>query len=94
MARLAGVHKSTASRALNPATSTQVKTATAPRVLRAARQLASTPGVSPRRRQSATGPPGRWSATGLPPAGDSELPAEDHLRHQGLQSAGRAQARG
>jgi LacI family transcriptional regulator len=43
VARLAGVHKSTASRALNPATSTQVKTATAPRVLRAARQLGYTP---------------------------------------------------
>jgi hypothetical protein len=40
--------------------------------------------------------PGLLAATrtGLPPAGDNELTTEDHLRHQDLQSAGRAKARG
>ncbi|MGI5143288.1 MULTISPECIES: LacI family DNA-binding transcriptional regulator [unclassified Streptomyces] len=43
VARLAGVHKATASRALNPATSGRVKAATARRVQQAAKQLGYTP---------------------------------------------------
>jgi LacI family transcriptional regulator len=48
VARVAGVHKATASRALNPLTSGQVNQATARRVLAAARQLGYTPNATAR----------------------------------------------
>lgn len=48
VARVAGVHKATASRALNPLTASQVNTATARRVLAAARQLGYTPNTTAR----------------------------------------------
>lgn len=48
VARLAGVHKATASRALNPATSGQVNAATARRVLAVAKQLGYTPNTTAR----------------------------------------------
>ena len=48
VARVAGVHKATASRALNPLTSGQVNPATARRVLAAARQMGYTPNATAR----------------------------------------------
>jgi LacI family transcriptional regulator len=48
VARVAGVHKATASRALNPLTSGQVNPGTARRVLAAARQLGYTPNATAR----------------------------------------------
>jgi LacI family transcriptional regulator len=48
VARVAGVHKATASRALNPLTSGQVNPATARRVVAAARQLGYTPNATAR----------------------------------------------
>jgi LacI family transcriptional regulator len=48
VARLAGVHKATASRALNPLTSGQVNPATARRVVAAAKQLGYTPNATAR----------------------------------------------
>jgi LacI family transcriptional regulator len=48
VARVAGVHKATASRALNPLTSGQVNPATARRVVTAARQLGYTPNATAR----------------------------------------------
>ncbi|MEJ3653665.1 LacI family DNA-binding transcriptional regulator [Actinomycetes bacterium KLBMP 9759] len=48
VARLAGVHKATASRALNPATSSQVNPTTARRILAVAKQLGYTPNTTAR----------------------------------------------